>query len=52
MGDDAGRLGGHQLRAGPPRKKKPALTLPHVLGEAGTVNMPESQAGNAGRREQ
>lgn len=27
MGDDAGQLGGHQLRAGPPRQKK---TSPHA----------------------
>lgn len=54
-GDDAGHLGRHQPRAGPSckkKKKKTALTLPHVLGEAGIVNMPGSQAGNAGRHEQ
>ena len=53
-GDDAGQLGGHQPRAGPSckKKEKTAFTLPHVLGEAGIVNMPGSQAGNAGRHEQ
>ena len=53
-GDDAGQLGGHQPRASPSckKKEKTAFTLPHVLGEAGIVNMPGSQTGNAGRHEQ
>lgn len=33
-------------------RKKKALMLPHVLGEAGIVNMPRSQEGNAGRHRQ
>ena len=51
-GSWAGTSRGQALHAKKKKKENTAFTLPHVLGEAGIVNMPGSQAGNAGRHEQ